>query len=170
MRITSSLSSKAYLASMKEQMSGHFALGQERFTGFFLGRCFYVTHHAGYEWNRRITNQKNAALGYAQKTDTGCEIRYIRFKGPLCPGQFIFLYLMCIAVFFVGMLSAGIWDGKIFGILCAIALPVIVVSALIGSFVENLTQRSEEGRRILMAFLLDPTDPFSYLNHENEVY
>ena len=57
----SSQNAKDYLQAMKQQMSGHFQFGVERYTGFFFRNCFYVTHHAGFEWNRKITNQKNAA-------------------------------------------------------------------------------------------------------------
>ena len=94
MIIRNHLSPKEYLSAMKGRMSGHFELGQERFTGFFLGRLFYVTHHAGYEWNRRITNEKSAALGYVKKVETGCEVHCIRFRGMLCPLQFIPFYLI----------------------------------------------------------------------------
>ena len=49
-------------------------------------------------------------------------------------------------------------------------LGVSLFAALIETFFESLTENSEVGRKYLIAFLLDPTDPFSYLNHKNEIY
>ena len=169
MRITSTLAPKAYLATVKEQMSGHFELGAERFTGFFLGPCFHVTHHAGHEWNRRYTNEKNAAVGYVRKTEDGCELRFILFKGFLCPAQFLFWQcLFVLPYFFIFLLNEVtapdlLWPTL--GICCGF-LTLFLATA---TFFESLTERSEEGRRILLAFLIDPNDPFSYLNNRNQI-
>lgn len=169
MRITSPLPKKAYLAAMKDQMDGHFDFGTERFTGFFCGSYFYVTHHAGYEWNRRYTNQKNAAMGYVRETEEGCEVRFVRFRGLLCPAQFLFtLLLMALCTVFI-MLTEGFWEPKALLIGLGISVAVTIISAPIATLIESLTERSEEGRRILLAFLIDPEDPFSYLNNKNRL-
>lgn len=169
MRITSSLTPKAYLAAAKEQMSGHFELGAERFTGFFLGRCFHITHHAGHEMNRRYTNEKNAAVGYVRKTDEGCELRFVLFKGLLCPAQFL-VWLCLVALFYIFMmLFNGITDPDTLWLGAGIGCAAIILLLPIATFFESLTARSEEGRRILLAFLIDPADPFSYLNNQNNI-
>ena len=169
MRITSPLPQKAYLTAMKDQMDGHFNFGTERFTGFFLGSCFYVTHHSGYEWNRKYTNQKNAAMGYVRKAEEGCEVRFIRFRGLLCPSQFLLEVLLLVLCWISIMLAEGIWIPNAFLIGLGISFAVTTISAPIATLFESLTERSEEGRRILLAFLLDPTDPFSYLNNKNRI-
>ena len=167
--ITSLLSSKEYLDALKENMRGHFELGAERFTGFFLGKWFHVTHHAGYEWNRRYTNQKNAAVGYVRKAENGCEVRFLCFKGLLCPSQFLLLLAIIGPLVLLIALSRGITDTTIIGSTILISLIAVIPYALIATFFESVTERSEEGKRILLALLIDPKDPFSYLNNRNQI-
>ena len=157
MRISSTLSPKEYIYAIKAQMSGHMEFGIERFTGFFLGRLFYVTYHSGYEWNRRITNQKNAAIGYIRRTENGSEIRFLRFRGALCPLVFIPLYLPILAVLlFMG--SQRIFSADEF-LFAMVAYHIMIsISVLISTFVECMTERSEDGRKTLLSMLLDPTD------------
>ena len=112
MRIQTSLAPNTYRDAIKERLGSYFAWGTERFTGWFLGRFFYVTHHAGYEWNRRITNQKNAAFGYVRKTEHGSDVRCFLFQGVLCP-QYLLPYLL------------------IFGIYLLVTWPVYVESPLL---------------------------------------
>ena len=57
MRLSSPLQARKYLTSVKMRMSGHFD-HHERFTGFFLGSFFHITHHAEYEWDRRYKSLK----------------------------------------------------------------------------------------------------------------
>ena len=163
----SDLPKNAYLAAMKDEMGSHFDFGSERFTGFFLGNCFYVTHHAGYEWNRRYTNQKNAALGYVCKADDGCDVRFIRFRGMLCPAQFLFILLLFVPILTFAMLTHGIMNAEVFLLGLGISFAAVAITAPISALIESLTERSEEGRRILLAFLIDPSDPFSYLNNKD---
>ena len=165
MRIISSLTPKAWLSAAKEQMSGHLELGAERYTGFFIGPWFHITHHAGHEWNRKITNQKNAAVGYVRKTDDGCELRFMLFKGMLCPAQFIFWLCVFAAICVLYTISgiaavADFWPSMI------IALGIGILLLPIATLMESLTEQSQEGRKILLALLLDPDDPFSYLHNE----
>lgn len=170
MILSSTLSPNQYLSHLKEQMGGHFSFGMERFTGFFSGSYFCITHHAGYEWNRKYTNQKNCALGFIRKTETGCEVRFIRFKGALCPPQFIGLTLMM----FILMLLMFLLEYQDFHVLvlavCAgLSLIITSMAALIATFFECLTPESEEGRKILIALLMDPADPFSYLHNKDKI-
>ena len=166
--ITSPTPAAEYLRSVKENMGGHFSFGQERFTGLFLGKWFHITHHAGYSWNERYTNQKNAAVGYVKRTESGCEVRFLTFKGLLCPAQFLsfipFSYLlMVLYLLFNGVMAPSMWT-------ISLVVPgVMAISAAIGTLFESMTPRSEEGKRILYAMLLDPEDPFSYINNSNQI-
>jgi peptidoglycan/LPS O-acetylase OafA/YrhL len=47
-------------------------------------------------------------------------------------------------------------------------LGALAISAMYTLF-ESLTERSQEGRHILNALLLDPSDPFSYTNNRNRI-
>ena len=100
MRYGTTMHPKEYLRHMKERMGSRLDIWSERFTGILMGRFFYVTHHAGYEWNRRITNKKNAALGYVKETENGCEIRFLHFQGVLCP-QYLIPWLLISVVLLV---------------------------------------------------------------------
>ena len=164
MRIQTTITPKAYLSAMKERMGSRLAWGAERFTGCFLGRLFYVTHHAGFEWNRRITNQKNAALGIVKKTDTGCEVRCFRFQGALCP-QYLIVYLLIFSAHLLGTWPVLLEKP----ILMFLSILIIVGTPLLTTLFETFTDGSIEGRKNLMGLLFDPTDHFSYLNHRNEI-
>ncbi len=167
--ITSSYSPEEHLNAIKENMGGHFTFGAERFTGFFLGKWFHVTHHAGYEWNRRYTNQKNAAVGYVKETENGCEVRFVCFKGALVPAQFLWILALMIPLAFLVALSEGVTDALVIRNVFLFMLIAALPASLIGTLFESLTERSEEGKRILLAMLLDPKDPFSYLSNKNKL-
>ena len=162
MRLSSPLQARKYLTSVKMRMSGHFD-HHERFTGFFLGSFFHITHHAEYEWDRRYKSPKNAAVGYIKQTADGCEIRFFLARGLLCPAQFLGFFLF----FCVVLTSMLAWNG----ILNEVGLPVSIgisfaatlLPSLVSAFFEGATDRSWEGREALLAMLKDPTDPFLYL-------
>lgn len=167
MLIQSVLSTQEYLSALRERMGSFWAFGAERFTGFTAGHWFYVTHHAGYEHFRKITNQKNAALGYLVETAEGCQVKFIRFKGLLCPAQFLLscVLTVLIAVLFLILhhdLTAEIVS--VIGITCA---GIIAIAAPLEAYKESLTERSEVGEKCLMALLNTPSDLSSYLSHKN---
>ena len=164
MTIKAHYSPKEYLAHMKSNMSGHFEFGCERFTGFFLGRLFYVTYHSGYEFNRRITNQKNAAMGYLKKDADGCSVHFLRFRGALCPAQFLSLLLTLLLLLTLPMLLEVGWHLQAFLFLCGCAFVLTVITALIGTLMEYLTENSEDGRRTLLSMLIDPHDALANYN------
>ena len=70
MKYDSNLPYYAYLSAMKEQMSGFTEFGIERFTGTIIGGFFSITYHSGHEFNRRITNEKHRAIGFAKPTSS----------------------------------------------------------------------------------------------------
>lgn len=169
MKIPSSMSPRQYLQAMKDQMQGHFQFGAERYTGFFLGNIFCVTYHSGYEWNRRITSEKNCALGFIRKTEDGCTVHCFRTKGMLCPPQFLLYFLMCTIC--LALVTAGdIPFLRTYPLLYPVlGLGISAVVAPIESFFESISERSYEGGKILIAFLIDPADPFSYLHNQNKL-
>lgn len=164
MRFQTPLTPKDYRSAAKERMGSYFAWGSERFTGWFLGKFFYVTHHAGYEWNRRITSQKNAALGYVKKTENGSEVRFILFQGMLCPSVLI-PYLLLAGIYL--LFTWPVLIVKIFSLL--FTLLIIVGTPLLATVIEISTNDSIEGRKTLLGLLIDPTDYFAYLHHQNEI-
>ena len=165
MVLQSPLSKKEYLESLQENMGAHSDFGSERFTGFFVGSCFYVTHHAGYEWNRRISNQKNAAMGYVKKAEEGCDVHFIRFKGAMCPLVFLPLFLIMGLVLSFGALTNQLWHGYTHLLIWAIAFAVTAITAPISALMESMTDQSEDGRRSLLSMLVDPSDPYKNYNH-----
>ncbi len=176
MRVDSALNPDRYLDAMKERMGGHFEFGRERYTGFFLGKAFSITHHSGAEWNRRITNEKNTAVGFVRETEDGCSVFFIRCKGLLSPPLFLTTFGIMFLILLVGALvqtAVGTITLQVFlkaaGLCAVICFAVTLVSALCSAFAESLTQAGQEGRRILNALLLDPTDMFSYANNENQL-
>lgn len=169
MKLQSSLAPKAYIQALSERMGSFIEFGHERFTGYFCGRIFYVTHHAGYEWNRRITNQKNAALGYVRNTPDGCQVCFLRMKGLLCPGQFLFTFLLLLLITLIA--SMGYLLDSWYGLLMAtgIAFVATAVSAPITTLMESFTEESRVGADILITLLMDPADPFSYLRNKDKI-
>jgi len=161
----SNLPKSAYLAATKGQMEGHLQFGAERFTGFFVGNCFYVTYHSGWEYNRRITNQKNAAMGYVKRTDEGCEVHFRRFRGLLCPMQFFPLLIFFELALIFGTLVRQRWTSGALLLSLGIGLAAVTVTALISTAAECCTEGSEDGRRTLLSFLMNPMDP--YENYRN---
>ena len=170
MRFICPLTPPEYLLSLKRQMDGYFDFGAERFTGFFIGRFFYITHHAGHEWNRRITNQKNAAAGYVKKCEDGSDVRFVLFRGALCPLQLLPLLILAVIVSVIVsppeenhtnlyINTSGVSTGVDPAILC-INIVAVLIYSLIYTFFEILTERSEEGRQALISLLADPPEPY----------
>ena len=157
MTIKSHYSPKEYLVHMKSNMSGHFEFGCERFTGFFLGRLFYVTYHSGYEFNRRITNQKNAAMGYVKQTEAGCEVRFLRFRGGFCPLVFLPAYLLFLGCVLL-LHAENMYSPDDFKFVLIASHVIIAISVAVSTFIESLTTGSEDGRRTLLSMLIDPYD------------
>ena len=155
MAIVSKHSPKEYMKSLRYYMESHFDFGQERFTGFFLWRLFYVTHHAGFEWNRRITNQKNAAMGFVTKCGDGCKVHYLRFRSVMCPLVFWPCYGLLLLVAMMDYTDVPQLTRFI------IATVAMLIATPIYTFIECLSQRSEDGRKALVSLLMDPSDPLA---------
>lgn len=155
----SALPVTTYLRELKSQLDSISNFGMERFTGMVIGPFFTITHHCGYEMNRRITNEKHRAIGYAVKDENGTCVRCIRLAGMTNP-------LSLVGIFLFYELLLVIMDG---GEL-AFTAPAIIVGVLLSLFValttaisHSVTERGQEGARILTAFLIDPVDYYSML-------
>ena len=156
MRIESPLTTKEYLSALKNNMSSSLDFGQERFTGFFIGRLFYVTHHCDYEWDRRLSSPKNATMGYVGNAANGCSVRFLTARGMMCP--LVFLPVLCIMLF-AGVLMGAKYDNVQMSVV--IALIVTVIYAPINALIELMSERSEAGHKALLSMLMDPTDPYT---------
>lgn len=167
MVFASSLSREEYLSALKEMMSAHTEFGVERFTGFFLGPWFYVTHHGDYQWNRKITCQKNAALGRVKQTENGCKIHFLRFRGPLCPMVILSLFLFGVVVAVVSGACVGLMEELGIGPSLLVCLAVVGISLAmilpVATLFESMTAESEDGRRMLLSLLHDPVHPYENL-------
>lgn len=172
MKLHSEIPYAQYLSALHESIDNSFSFGEERFRGVVIGNFFSITHHAGHEWNRRITDEKNAALGFVRRSESGSDIRFILFKGMMCPGSFLTLLAVSSVLIFFKIALSNDSDMcpsdvlLIFGLIFALCVLFSIISALI----EGFTDKSCEGQRKLLARLIDPTDPFSYLNHINELF
>lgn len=63
MELRSKLSSDDYRKELHANLSSFTDFVLERFTGIVIGSFFMITHHAAYEWNRKITSEKHNTVG-----------------------------------------------------------------------------------------------------------
>lgn len=169
MKLETSVFKKDYLAGLKQSLSSPLRLGTERFTGIVLGSFFYVTYHAKYEWNRRITSQTTTAMGFVRSTGYGCDVHYLRFRGQLAPHYVIFNLILIeglLYLYFSEIISEAPSFFLITGILSAL---VILFSCAVSSFFERLTHESYMGLKYLTALLIDPTDPDSFSHNYEDL-
>ncbi|MBQ9168342.1 MAG: hypothetical protein IJX67_08060 [Oscillospiraceae bacterium] len=164
MRIESNLSPEIYIAHLKRQLGRWYSFGDERFTGFVLGRFFSIVYHSGFEENRRITNEKNRAIGYAKDTPDGTEVRFIRLYGLTNPISLAALFLLGFGVCmllcgFREVLMADHANVKLSLICGAVYAASVALSTAIGACI---TERGLYGRGILMNCLKHPDDPYTY--------
>jgi len=161
MKVTSELHYDAYRSAMKEQMGRFTAFGMERFTGVVLGRFFYITYHSGHEFNRRVTNEKNRAIGIMRPLEHGTKVSALLFAGYTDPISIVVLYLFFLLCIYSLSVAKGI--GYFVGMYAYAMIPVGLF-AIITAIQTAMTQRGQEGRRIVEAFLLDPADYYQYVN------
>ena len=152
--ITSTQSKKDYIANVKTHLDPLWNFTQDRYTGFFIGGFFSVTHHCEYNWFHRITSQMNSAIGYVSSTETGCTIHLIRFKGILHPLRFLPYILFC---YIITTFKQGPWWTF------PLTALLFTIVALIGTLIESFTQGSVDGEDALWALLLHPDNPYAHL-------
>ena len=160
MKYTSNLPTIIYQHEMKEQMSGFMEFGMERFTGIFIGRFFSVTYHSGHEFNRRVTNEKHRAIGFVRPRENGTEISCIRLAGLTNPLSLIGLYCFSFLLFLIG----GGAEIALMPVVWWVCAGWTLAVALVTAFADSITERGQEGSKILTAFLIDPVDYYSLVN------
>ncbi len=160
MKYQSDLSYYSYISAMKEQMSGFTEFGIERFTGTIIGSFFSVTYHSGHEFNRKITNEKHRAIGFVRPNGTGTQISCIRLAGLTNPLSLIGIF----SLFFLLTLLKGGLETALMPELLVLNVAFTLVVALATAFTDSITERGQEGSKILTAFLIDPADFYSLVD------
>lgn len=150
MRIVLPISKKRYLYELRQQMGSFTDLWSERFTGIILGNFVYVTHHAGHEWNRKITNEKSRAIGFVTKHGDGCQVNVILTRGYLELLWMAFYYLLGIPL---AMSMGHGWDSLDVHIWAAVFSVLLGVSSYIQCW---FTENGQRSMRSLIDLLRDP--------------
>ncbi len=159
MYIHSDVEKKKYLRELRYQMESWFAFGDTRFTGVILGNFIYITHHAGHEYNRRISNEKSRAFGFVTKEKDGCGVHVICTWGYLDPFSIVSLYLVAMLIIsvasFMQTMEMAINPFATPAVCWGIAVSVLFVSAI--TFVQSwFTERGQESMRELLTLLQNP--------------
>lgn len=150
MRYIVPLEKKHYLHELRQQLGSLTDVFSERFTGIILGNFIYITHHAGYEWNRRITSEMSHGIGFVTKHKEGCAVNVLFTRGCLDPLSMVFTYLFCLLVFFIK--GYGQLDTEAFWL----SATVTVACGLLSYFMCWVTERGQAGMFELYSLLQDP--------------
>ena len=150
MRIIVPIEKKRYLYELRQQMGSFSDLWSERFTGVFLGSFIYVTHHAGHEWNRKITNEKSRAIGFVTRHGDGCVVNVILTRGYLDPWWMAMFFLFVVASFAIG--SRGEVDPRMYKT-AGVVTAVVGVSSYLQCW---FTEQGQRGMMELRSLLQNP--------------
>lgn len=159
MKVHSQLPVDQYLSAMKAQMSGFCEFGCERFVGTIMGHLFSITYCSGHEMNRRITNEKSRAIGFVRSAGDGTDVYCIRLKGMSNPVSM----LLNFALFYLMFALSGDYTFDYISI-WPFALAGSLMMAIITSVTDSITERGQEGSRIMTSFLHDPDDYYANIN------
>ena len=85
MKLISYMPMQEWLRALSNKRRSILEFGEERFYGFLWKNFFYVTYASGHEWNRRITNEKNRAVGLAIDKGQETHLYYLHFRGSADP-------------------------------------------------------------------------------------
>ena len=149
MRVVLPISKKRYLYELRQQMGSFTDFWSERFTGIILGNFIYVTHHAGHEWNRKITNEASRAFGFVTKHEGGCKVNVILTRGCLDPFWLTLYYL-------VGLLLLMATEGGRLTNVHIWALAFSLFTGIYSYVVCWFTERGQYSMRELKGLLNDP--------------
>ena len=158
MQIQTKFSPKEYMRALRGRLGSFTDFGCERFTGIVVGRFFSVTHHAGHEWNRRITNERNSAVGYVKETPDGAKVCCLRQKGWTTPQALLLMLTMCVVILLIA--SRGMIE---MNTLIKLTLGMTAFMALFTAVCDSFTERGIQGEQELYALLYDPSNPLAYL-------
>lgn len=157
MIIRSELPYRKYLFELKNNLDGIFEFGEERVAGTVIWRFFSITCHAGHEWNRRITNEKQRAIGFAKPDGDGTKIYCIRLAGMTNPISLVGMFLLC-------MLFIVIRGGIPLDVMLQMSLVTTAFAALMSAITDSWTERGMEAYRTVTAYLIDPSDYYALLH------
>ena len=154
MNIHSSHNADIYLQEMRQAMGCSTDFGIERFTGIVLGRFFYVTHHCSYDWEARITCQKNTAIGIVKDHKDGCDVQFFVTRGDLRPQFLIPIYAIFLIISLLFTLPA--WFALHYS-------GLFTLLAIMSAIIEPLTSASKDGYKSLISFVKNPQNPYENL-------
>ena len=119
---------------------------------------FSITYHAGYEWGRRYSNEKQRAIGIVRRDGEGTKVYCIRLAGMTNPISLIGVYLFCLWIYYIK-------DGVAFALGDGLWLSLIVTTIVAGTtaFFNSVTEQGQEAYNIVSAYLIDPSDYWSLL-------
>ena len=151
MRIISKLDKDAYLRTMKCSMESRFDFTSERLVGTIIGPFFSIAHCAGHEFNRRITDERNRAMGFVRSRGGETEVFFIHTTGMTNPLSLVLMFTLCIVMFAIADFSVlsepAVWIGS---------LVATGIAAIITAVSDSLTERGMAGYETLMKFLQHP--------------
>ncbi len=159
MKIHSEHSVDAYLYELRQNFGSSTDFGVERFTGLVLGKFFCVTHHCAWEWNRRITCEKNTAIGYVKKSDNGSDVRFIKTKGDLRPQILIPILLICAFIAWLVVTFMALEIVAFLQIFCFL-YQFELLRAILTAIGSSITEEGRTGKRIIISLIKNPKDPY----------
>ena len=151
LRVISNLPEKEYLRAMKGSLESRFAFQDERIVGTVIGPFFSVAHCAGHEFNRRITDEKNRAMGFVRTRGAKTEVCFVHTTGMTNPLSLVTMYVLCIVMFAVAEVSIlsepAVWIGS---------LVATGITAVVTAVSDSVTERGIAGYQTLIRFLEHP--------------
>lgn len=156
MKIIVPTSKTRYLYELRQQMGSFADLWSERFTGVFIGNFFYVSHHAGYEWNRRISNEVSRGVGFVTKHPDGCAVHVMLTRGYLELLWLIWYYLLGLVVTMLASLNQF---QPIFHLWATIFSLVVGIYSYVACW---FTERGQYSMHELVRLLRDPAYVLPY--------
>ena len=154
MYITSPLSPKDYRNAIKGSISNFSNLYSERFTGYFIGKLFSITHHCEHEFGSRNT-PACAAVGYIKESKSGSEMYFVCLRGLFRPLAFFITLCICI---FISLLLPDIHPYPFAHI--AVGIGIAVLYAGFHTIWQYGSKRDQESYDALMALMDDPIAPY----------
>ena len=109
--------------------------------------------------NRRITNEKSRAIGFVRSAGDGTDVYCIRLKGMSNPVSMLIFF----GVFFLMFALSGDVAFADFEI-WPFALGGTFLMAVSTAIQDSVTERGQEGSRIMTSFLHDPDDYYANIN------
>lgn len=152
--ISSGLPPKTYLALLRRSFGFQLAVYSERVTGVTIGQFFSVAYYCPYEWNRRITNECNRAIGYVKEVDGESEIHFIRSAGMLSPLWLLFWTTVFSVFYYVKLEEISFFSV----VLCAV---IAFVLCVVTAFIDSMTEEGVQGAGVITSLLQKP-DEFYY--------